>query len=151
MVCMGNICRSPMAEGITKHVFEKKGIQAEIDSAGTIGFHAGEAPDHRAQLEMQKVGIDISNQKSRKVTMDDFSYFDKIFAMDQSNFSNLLELCPKEHQHKIDMIMNLVEEGKNRNVPDPYYGGDQGFKLVRNMLDRAANALADKIINQTKI
>jgi len=142
-VCMGNICRSPMAEGIVRNVFKERGIEAEFDSAGTIGFHVGEAPDYRAQQEMRKHGIDISNLSARKFGVEDFENFDYIYAMDHSNYTDIMMLANDEQAKKVDLFMNLSMEGSNQPVPDPYY--NDGFPLVYNMIEKSAIALADKI------
>lgn len=145
LVCMGNICRSPMAEGVVRNVFNKYKIEAEIDSAGTIGFHAGESPDYRAKAELMKHGINISDLRARKITVEDFEYYDYIYTMDHNNHADLLQMVPSEFKHKIEMFMNLSVPGKNIPVPDPYYGGDQGFTKVYEMINKSAIALAEKI------
>ena len=142
-VCMGNICRSPMAEGIVRQVFKERGIEAEFDSAGTIAFHVGEAPDHRAQQEVRKHGVDISGLRARKFVVADFDRFDFIYAMDHNNYSDIMMLADKEQAEKVDLFMNIVEPGSNTPVPDPYY--NDGFPLVYKMISKSANALADKM------
>lgn len=133
MVCLGNICRSPIAQGI----LESKAPQWFVDSAGTSSWHEGERPDSRSILESRAHGIDIDAQRSRPVRKEDFENFDVIFAMDQSNYANLKELAPEEHAYKIRLIMNEAYPGENRAVPDPYTGGQQGFSNVYYMLDEA--------------
>ncbi len=147
-VCMGNICRSPMAEGIVRDVFEKNGIKAELDSAGTISFHSGESPDYRAQAELRKHSIDISQLRARQIKPADFEYFDHIFVMDHTNYSNVMMMAPDAHKHKIEMFMNLAYPAQNIPVPDPYYGGDSGFAKVFKMLSESAEVLAQNISNQ---
>lgn len=143
MVCLGNICRSPLAEGILKHKVEKLGLSWEVDSAGTAGYHVGEKPDSRSIQVAQQNGIDITYQRSRKVTKEDLEIFDLIFAMDSSNHEDLLYLARNnEQKKKIKMILNESNPGQNNDVPDPYYGGVKGFTNVFNMLDEAC----DKII-----
>ena len=142
-VCMGNICRSPMAEGIMRQVFKERGVDAEFDSAGTIAFHVGEAPDHRAQEEVRKHGIDISGLRARKFVVADFDRFDLIYAMDHNNYSDIMMLANDEQAEKVDMFMNISEPGSNKAVPDPYY--NDGFPLVYSMIVKTANALAGKI------
>lgn len=146
-VCMGNICRSPMAEGVVRDVFKHRGIEAELDSAGTISFHSGESPDRRAIDELNKHKIDISKLKARQIKTKDLEYYDHIFAMDQNNYADILTLTPTGFEHKVDMFMNISEPNKNIAIPDPYYGGEQGFKNVYEMIKKSAEALADKIIN----
>lgn len=123
-VCMGNICRSPMAEGAFRALIEGKGeISAfTIDSAGTIGYHAGSSPDERAQATAKKMGIDISGQRSRKVTDSDFVQFDHILVMDRENESDLLARCPAEHAHKINLFLSFAADVPLDEMPDPYYG-----------------------------
>ncbi len=144
MVCLGNICRSPVAEGILKHKLEQNKLEAYVDSAGTSGWHDGEQPDERSMKNALFNGVDISNQKSRKVKLKDFEEFDYIFAMDQQNYNNLLQICPPQYQHKLNMILNLSHPGKNLSVPDPYYTTD-GFQEVFDLLDNACDELIEKI------
>jgi protein-tyrosine phosphatase len=149
MVCLGNICRSPMAEGILKHHLAQHGIDAFVDSAGTSAWHAGEQPDHRAISTCKSYGIDISNQRSRPFDPADFNDFDLIFAMDQENYNTLRQIAPGEKEReKLKMIMNMVVPGRNLAVPDPYYGGDQGFHQVYEMLNLAAEAIVLKHLNK---
>ncbi len=144
MVCLGNICRSPLAEGILRSkVFSDSII---IDSAGTSGFHQGELPDPRSISIAKLKGIDITDQRSRKLVVDDFDNFDLIYAMDQSNYNNILDMARNnEDESKVKMILNESNPNLNLNVPDPYYGGDQGFENVFNMLDEACDVIASKI------
>lgn len=135
MVCLGNICRSPLAQGIMeKHAPE----QWHIDSAGTSGWHASERPDTRSILIAKERDISIEQQRSRKVTTEDFETFDIIFAMDSSNFSNLIQLAPNESvKNKVRLILNESYPGENRQVPDPYTGGQEGFSHVYELLEEA--------------
>ena len=147
MVCLGNICRSPMAEGILKHELQKRGItDVQVDSAGTAAFHVGEPADARAQAELRKHGIDISDERAMKLSPYHLEEYDMIFAMDRSNYADILMLTKddKERQ-KVDMFMNLSHPGENIPVPDPYYGGDQGFRKVYKMLKESAEVLADEL------
>lgn len=144
MVCLGNICRSPLAEGILKAKAEDVGLLWEVDSAGTSSYHNSEAPDRRSVAVAKSHGLDISSQRSRQITRQDLDYFDMIYVMDHSNYQNVLDLCSNSQQEsKVVMIMNVVEENKNINVPDPYWGND-GFEEVYQMLDLACNAIIDK-------
>ncbi|XLS30883.1 low molecular weight protein-tyrosine-phosphatase [Flavobacteriaceae bacterium M23B6Z8] len=143
MVCLGNICRSPLAEGILKH--KTNHLDVIVDSAGTISYHAGKLPDSRSIAIAKKNGIDITYQRSRKFESSDFERFDDIYVMDSSNYSDVLQLAKTEaHRDKVEMILNLVFPGENVDVPDPYYGGEMGFENVFKMLDEAC----DKIVAQ---
>jgi protein-tyrosine phosphatase len=144
MVCLGNICRSPVAEGVMRAKTKEYALEVEIDSAGTSGWHDGAAPDERSLTNALKNGIDISKQKSRKVVLSDFELFDVLYAMDESNYNNLLNMAPKKYHHKIKMILNEVNAEDNRSVPDPYYGND-GFQLVFNLLDEACEKIAQNL------
>ena len=144
MVCLGNICRSPLAEGILASKLDP--TKFEVDSAGTAGYHVGELPDRRSITTAKQHGLDISYQRSRKFVRNDFQTFDFIFAMDQSNYTNILALAETEADHeKVHMILNQISPNSNAEVPDPYYGGDQGFENVYQMLDEACSIFADKI------
>ncbi|WP_047789372.1 low molecular weight protein-tyrosine-phosphatase [Tenacibaculum mesophilum] len=144
MVCLGNICRSPLAEGILKSKLLSESFV--VDSAGTAGYHVGELPDERSIEVARKYGIDITNQRSRKFTKADFDKFDMIFAMDQNNYADIVALSENEEQHeKVKMILNELYPDGNRSVPDPYYGGDQGFENVYKMLDEACEIIASKL------
>lgn len=138
MVCLGNICRSPLAEGILKSKVNPNDIY--VDSAGTAGYHVGELPDRRSIAVAQKYGIDLTDQRSRKFAMTDFDTFDLIFVMDQSNYQDVLSLARNSRDiSKIKMILDAVPNVNATNVPDPYYGGDQGFETVYRMLDKACD------------
>jgi len=135
MVCLGNICRSPMAEGILRQRSEEQRLLFDIDSAGTSGLHAGEAPDKRAILCMAHRGIDISNLRSRKFNSTDFEKFDLILVMDQSNYTDVIGLAKNDKdKEKVQLI--LADFG-NKSVPDPWYGEQQGFDEVFELLDKA--------------
>jgi len=135
-VCLGNICRSPIAHGLLIHHAESLGLQVEIDSAGTISNHAGSPPDPRSIEIMTRNNHDISSQRSRIVKHEDFEYYDLILAMDKSNYEDLCSLADNDAQKsKINLV--LPHEGE---VPDPYYGGDSGFESVYKMLDEAIPA-----------
>lgn len=140
MVCLGNICRSPLAEGILR---TKLTTDFFVDSAGTGGWHAGQSPDERSIKTARNYGIDISNQKARKFTVSDFDTFDHIFVMDQSNFKDVLNLAPDDvAKSKVALIL-----GPSKEVPDPYYGGQDGFEKVYQLLDQACEEIAIKIKN----
>ena len=147
MVCLGNICRSPLAEGIMKRKIQENNLNWEVDSAGTGYWHIGQKPDERSIAVAQKYGIDISDQKARQLRPHDLQEFDLIFAMDSSNYRNIKTYArSEEEQKKVDLIMNRVKPGYNQNVPDPYYNSD-GFEEVFQMLDTAC----DKIVEQYKL
>ena len=144
MVCLGNICRSPLAEGILQSKINSEIVQ--VDSAGTAAYHVGELPDVRSIAVAKKYGIDLTNQRARKFVIEDFDNFDLIYAMDESNYQNILELSRgDEDLQKVNMILNEVDSNSNANVPDPYYGGNDGFENVYKMLDKACVIIADKI------
>src|SRR5688500_7834485 len=147
MVCLGNICRSPIAEGIMKSKIEKYGLPWTVDSAGTSSWHAGECPDDRAIAIAKKYGVDISCQKARQFSPYDFEKFDRIYAMDASNYRDILRLAlTDEEKQKVGMILNESNPGGNKQVPDPYWN-DNGFDEVFKMLDEACEAIVKKYIN----
>ena len=146
-VCMGNICRSPTAEGVFKSVVENAGLADRIisDSAGTGDYHIGEAPDPRAQSAALGRGYDLSPLCARQVNLRDFSEFDHVLAMDEANLRQLKRLCPPEHTGKVKLFMEFAGEGTAREVPDPYYGGAQGFERVLDMVEQASNGLLEHL------
>lgn len=142
MVCLGNICRSPMAEGILKHKAQSQGLSILVDSAGTSDWHRGEQPDGRAMEEMRNNGIDISDQASRPFSILDFTKFDYILVMDDSNKNNVLSVARnRTDTSKVHMILDFGNEIKGRPVPDPYY--DDGFGRVYDLLDYACEAFIE--------
>ena len=143
MVCLGNICRSPMAHGLLQHKVTKLKLDWEIDSAGTSNYHEGQLADSRAIACMKRHGIDITYQRSRPVVAKDLAYYDHILVMDKSNLNNVLKLAKSADEHlKVSLIMDLVKGEYADEVPDPYYGsGDSGFELVYKMLDDATDIL----------
>nr|WP_299068885.1 low molecular weight protein-tyrosine-phosphatase [uncultured Allomuricauda sp.] len=144
MVCLGNICRSPLVEGILKSKVDPDNIL--VDSAGTAGYHVGNPPDERSIAVAQKHGIDISNQKCRRFSKNDFKEFDVIYAMDESNFSNILSLADTDKdEKKVRLLLDEIDLGFSE-VPDPYYGGVDGFENVYQMIDIACNAIEKKLI-----
>lgn len=146
MVCLGNICRSPLAEGILRE--KVKGTEIEVDSAGTSSYHVDEAPDPRAIQTGRKYGINISDLRGRQFTPDDFDRYDKIYVMDRSNYDNVLSLARNEEdRNKVDFLLNELEIGSNSEVPDPYFGGDSGFDNVYQMLDAATDRIIEKLRN----
>ncbi len=144
MVCLGNICRSPLAEGILQHKINTFNLDWEVQSAGTGNWHIGELPDSRSILTAQKHGIDITHQRGAQLKYSDLEEYDLIFAMDSSNYQNILRLAVRDEQRKkVHLIMNMIEPKENRSVPDPYWN-DDGFELVYEMLDKACNAIIQK-------
>ncbi len=145
MVCLGNICRSPMAEGVLRYHANLNGLKIEIDSAGTGNYHVGEAPDKRAIQYMKSKEMDISNLRARQFSKNDFEEFDIIYAMDDSNYRNILKLASSEnHRSKVKMILNETSPSENRPVPDPYFGGMEGFEEVFGLLDEVSASLIQR-------
>lgn len=147
MVCMGNICRSPMAEGMLRRAAAESGLidRLHIDSAGTHAYHVGESPDRRAQQAAGRRGADISRQRGRKVADSDFSEFDYILVMDGHNYQTLIERAPREHHGKIRKLLSFSKKYPNLDVPDPYYGGPQGFESNLDMIEDAIKHLLAEI------
>lgn len=145
-VCTGNICRSPTADGIARHWAERLGVQGEVefDSAGTHAYHNGEAPDPRAQRAARARGYDLSRLRARPVMPQDFDRFDLILAMDRGHLVWLRRECPAEHRHKVAMFTAWSERYRDLDVPDPYYGGDDGFESVLDMCEDAVHGLLDE-------
>ncbi|MEO2053227.1 MAG: low molecular weight protein-tyrosine-phosphatase [Allomuricauda sp.] len=143
MVCLGNICRSPLAEGILKSKVDPDKVF--VDSAGTAGYHVGNPPDHRSVAVARQNGLDISNQRCRKFSSIDFLEFDHIYVMDKSNFSNVMQLANTEDDRaKVKLLLEEIDFDISE-VPDPYYGGGDGFEKVYQMIDRACEAIAKKL------
>jgi protein-tyrosine phosphatase len=143
---LGNICRSPLAEGILRQKTIENQHTIIIDSAGTIGIHAGEQPDKRMQATALKYGIDLSTLRSRQVTLNDFQEFDRIYAMDESNYSDLQKLAKNEVQKaKVRLLLDENPLNSLKNVPDPYYGGQEGFEQVYFLLEETINHLINNL------
>ena len=143
MVCLGNICRSPLAEGILK---SKLPTDFVVDSAGTSAFHRGECPDERAIQVAKNHGVDISMQRSRPFQVWDCDEFDRIYCMDQSNLKNILQFTDNDsHKEKVSLILDILENSNYTEVPDPYYGGREGFELVYKLLDEACEKIANDL------
>ncbi|WP_395398920.1 low molecular weight protein-tyrosine-phosphatase [Pseudoduganella sp. UC29_106] len=140
-VCMGNICRSPTAEGVFRHRAEAAGLELHIDSAGTHAYHIGEAPDARSTRHAAQRGYDLSTQRARKVAAADFERFDHVLAMDHENLEILLRSCPPQYRHKVGLFMRYATRSSSEIVPDPYYGGAQGFDMVLDYIEDAADGL----------
>lgn len=147
MVCLGNICRSPLAEGIMQRKIENHQLDWEVASAGTGSYHAGSKPDSRSIEVALKHNIDISHQRARQFNPSDFGKYDQIFVMDSSNFQNVNKLAiDNSDKEKVELIMNMIEPKRNINVPDPYWG-EHGFDKVYNLLDKATDAIVERYKN----
>ena len=141
MVCLGNICRSPLAEGILK----SKTKNLEVDSAGTASYHIGKQPDFRSIDIAKKYDIDLTNQRARQFSTRDFDEFDKIYVMDNDNYSKIISLTRnQEDMDKVDLILNEIYPKEYKSVPDPYYGGDEGFQNIYNLLETSCEVIAKK-------
>lgn len=149
-VCMGNICRSPTAEGVFRHLISEAGLsdRIDVDSAGTYAYHVGEPPDPRSQQEALRHGIDLSGQRARKVHARDFTMYDYIVAMDEDNLSDLHSLCPPRERTRLFRLCEFADGCGVRSVPDPYYGGADGFKDVFELIEAGAKGLLAKIVNE---
>ena len=144
MVCLGNICRSPLAEGILKN--KTQNLDVYVDSAGTASYHVGNLPDSRSIEIANKNGIDLTDQRARQFSEKDFDDFDKIYAMDTNNYSNIISLARNQSDRdKVDVILNELTPKYYDSVPDPYYGAGDGFKIVYGMLDNACDAIVRKL------
>lgn len=146
MVCLGNICRSPLAEGILKSKIKILGIKATVDSAGTSNYHVGDSADPRTIDVARKHGISLNSHTGRQFNVNDFDKYDKIFTMDASNHRTVLRLARNESdRQKVEMILNTTHPGSNMDVPDPYYGGQNGFENVYRMLDDACEIIVNNM------
>jgi len=144
MVCLGNICRSPLAEGILKN--KTQNLDVYVDSAGTASYHVGNLPDSRSIEIANKNGIDLTDQRARQFSEKDFDDFDKIYAMDTNNYSNIISLARNQSDRdKVDVILNELNPKSYDSVPDPYYGAGDGFQIVYDMLDNACDAIVGKL------
>jgi protein-tyrosine phosphatase len=146
-ICMGNICRSPTAEGVVRLHLERAGLalRVEIDSAGTHGYHIGKPPDRRAQEAAARRGYDLSGLRARRVSNADFADFDRLLAMDEDNLTLLREACPAGHRHKLGLFLDFAHDFSEREVPDPYYGGAEGFEHVLDLIEDAARGLVEDL------
>ena len=144
MVCLGNICRSPLAEGILKN--KTQNLDVYVDSAGTASYHVGNLPDSRSIEIANKNGIDLTDQRARQFSEKDFDDFDKIYAMDTNNYSNIISLARNQSDRdKVDVILNELNPKSYDSVPDPYYGAGDGFQIVYDMLDNACDTIVGKL------
>jgi len=143
-VCLGNICRSPLAEGIMIKLITEKDLKLHVDSAGTAKFHVGEAPDARTILNAKNHDVNISALRARQFSENDFDEFDKIYVMDNSNMTNVLALAKNEIQsQKVELLLNVLHPNKQMEVPDPYFGGDEGFEEIFNLVYSACEKIAE--------
>ena len=149
MVCLGNICRSPMADGYMRMKVSDHTLQATVDSAGTANYHVGGAPDTRMTATARNKGIDISGLKARQFEVTDFDTFDMIYVMDQSNYANVVGLARNESDiQKVELILDLLPDVNEAEVPDPYYGGQDGFEHVYDLLDKSTDIILNKLLNE---
>ncbi len=146
-VCLGNICRSPTAEGVFRAVVERHGLDRRIgiDSAGTGAYHVGEPADQRAQAVARRRGFDLSAIRARKATKGDFKRFDYVLAMDRQNHAALSRICPPGEEHRLSLFLDYAPQLGQRDVPDPYYGAGDGFELVLDLIEAASEGLLANI------
>jgi protein-tyrosine phosphatase len=148
-VCLGNICRSPVAEGIMLHLIAERKLHKHwhVDSAGTAGYHIDETPDHRTIKNAKKNRVDLSKLRARKFSVADFDNFDAIYVMDESNYENVISMSKDQaHHKKVDYLLNVSHPGKNLPVPDPYYGTEKNFEEVFQLVYKACQKLIDDSI-----
>ncbi|MBC8657652.1 low molecular weight phosphotyrosine protein phosphatase [Vibrio parahaemolyticus] len=144
VVCMGNICRSPTGEAVLRANAEELGVDVDIDSAGTIGYHTGNTPDSRAMAAGKQRGYSFKGMQARQVSVQDFEDFDLVLAADKANLADLLDICPAEHRHKVSLFLSHSNSSYDE-IPDPYYGGDDGFELVLDLIEEASVAVLQKL------
>ncbi len=150
MVCLGNICRSPLAEGILKHKLQTKSIDARVDSAGTSDYHVGEPADPRTLEVARKHNIDISSHRARQFDVSDFDRYDRIYAMDRQNYDTISNLTRNpQDADKVELYLNILKPGTNSEVPDPYWSGRDGFENVFRLLDEAGEKLSESLKKQS--
>ncbi len=144
VICMGNICRSPTGEAVLRAKAQELGVMVEVDSAGTIGYHVGSTPDSRAKSAGERRGYSFKGIRTRKVKIKDFANFDMVLAADRANLADLLDICPSEHSHKISLFLSHGDSDYEE-IPDPYYGGEDGFELVLDLIEGASEAILQKL------
>lgn len=147
MVCLGNICRSPLAEGILKHKAKEAGLNWQVESAGTNGYHVGEAPHKLSQKIAKLNGIDICEQRARRFTKQDLAQYDRIYAMAADVIDEMKDIAGRDwDDSKVDLLLNEIQEGKNLDVPDPWYGPEPGYHEVFELIDKACERIIEKYI-----
>ncbi|MEJ8842476.1 low molecular weight protein-tyrosine-phosphatase [Lacibacter sp. H375] len=153
MVCLGNICRSPLAEGVLQHKAWNAGLQWSVESAGTGAWHTGEPPHHLSIKVAKHNGVDISKQRARQFVKEDFLNYDFIYVMDSSNYIDVKQMSGKFwKEEKVDLLLNELYPGENRAVPDPWYGKEDGYHTVYEMIDKACDKIIEKyIVRSTKM
>ena len=139
--CMGNICRSPTAEGVMRAKLAAAGLDVEVDSAGTHGYHVGDPPDERSQAHALKRGYDLSRLRARQLEAEDFERFELVLAMDEANLSHAQRLCPPGQRHRLKLLMDYARHAGRTHVPDPYYGGAAGFEEVLDLVEAGCDGL----------
>ncbi|HHK8584521.1 TPA: low molecular weight protein-tyrosine-phosphatase [Vibrio parahaemolyticus] len=144
VVCMGNICRSPTGEAVLRAKAKELGVDVDIDSAGTIGYHTGNTPDSRAMAAGKQRGYSFKGMRARQVSVQDFEDFDLVLAADKANLADLLDICPAEHRRKVSLFLSHSNSSYDE-IPDPYYGGDDGFELVLDLIEEASVAVLQKL------
>ncbi|HUC83306.1 MAG TPA: low molecular weight protein-tyrosine-phosphatase [Flavisolibacter sp.] len=150
MVCLGNICRSPLAEGILKHKAAQAGLNWTVESAGTNGYHVGEAPHHLSQKVAKLNGIDICQQKARRFVKEDFDRYDKIYAMADDVIADMKRIAKDKYDSsKVDLFLNELYPGEQRSVPDPWYGTEPGYHEVYKLIDQTADRIIERAIGIT--
>jgi protein-tyrosine phosphatase len=149
-ICMGNICRSPTAQGVFRALVEREGLADRIntDSAGTIAYHVGEPPDRRARETAAKRGIDLSDLRARKAIAEDFERFDYLLAMDRDNYQELMAICPSGYEDRLHLFMDFAPQRPEAEVPDPYYGGVAGFDRVFDLVEDASRGLLEHVLQR---
>ncbi len=149
MVCLGNICRSPMADGLMRKKVKDHNLDVYVDSAGTANYHVGGAPDKRMTQTAKRKGVDISGLQARQFVVSDFDTFDLIYVMDQSNYDNVVRLARSEaDRNKVQLILELLPNPNEIEVPDPYYGGQDGFEHVYHLLDESTDIILKTLIHE---
>jgi protein-tyrosine phosphatase len=145
MVCLGNICRSPLAEGILQHKAKQQGLNWLVDSAGTANYHTNEPPHRLSQKVSKMNGIDISHLSGRQFVKEDMNYFDKIYVMDEENYAEVKRISRNLwNEEKVDLLLNELYPNENRSVPDPWYGAEEGYHKVFTMIDKACDVIISK-------
>ena len=151
MVCTGNICRSPTAEGVLRQLAQAagRGRDVEVDSAGTTAYHVGEPPDERSQAHALRRGYDLSSQRARQVVAEDFRRFDWVIAMDRGHLRTLRQMAPVLVHDRIRLLSDFAPGLEGRDVPDPYYGGDAGFEAVLDLVEAGCRGLLDRLARKS--